>query len=62
MRRLYKKRPYFTTRRARSLDDEIDRYASRPGATYHDASPAGASLTRLTADDKLALRAFLDLL
>ena len=62
LRRLYKKWPYFTSGRARSLDDVLDWFASGPSATYHDASPAGASLTRLTSDDKRSLRAFLDLL
>ncbi|HEY0988624.1 MAG TPA: hypothetical protein VGD80_16275, partial [Kofleriaceae bacterium] len=62
LRRLYKKWPYFTSGRARSLDDVLDRFASSGTATYHDASPADAALTRLTADDKRALRAFLDLL
>jgi cytochrome c peroxidase len=62
LRRLYKKWPYFTSGRARSLDDVLDRFASSGTVTYHDASPADAALTRLTADDKRALRAFLDLL
>jgi hypothetical protein len=72
LRRLYKKWPYFTSGRARSLDDVLDRFAWSGGgaagttttatATYHDAAPQDAALSRLTADDKAALRAFLDLL
>jgi cytochrome c peroxidase len=77
LRRLYKKWPYFTSGRAKSLADLLDRFASSPTATYHDAAPAegpgptagplgsmtrGAQLTRLTADEKSALLAFLDLL
>jgi hypothetical protein len=62
LRRLYKKWPYFTSGRAKSLADVVDRFASSPTATYHDAAPADAQLARLTADDKAALLAFLDLL
>jgi cytochrome c peroxidase len=68
LRRLYKKWPYFTSGRARSLDELLDRFASAsasassPSATYHDGAPADAALARLTADDTSALRAFLDLL
>lgn len=60
LRRLYKKWPYFTSGVARSLADVLDRFASAPGATYHDVAPADA--VRLTADDKAALLAFLALL
>lgn len=60
LRRLYKKWPYFTSGAARSLDDVLDRFAVTGEAAYHDAAPAGAA--RLSADDKAALRAFLDLL
>jgi hypothetical protein len=62
LRRLYKKWPYFTSGGARSLDDVLDRFATGASATYHDAAPPDAALARLTADDKAALRAFLDLL
>jgi hypothetical protein len=62
LRRLYKKWPYFTSGRAKSLADVLDRFASSPTATYHDAAPADDALSRLTSDDKSALRAFLDLL
>ena len=61
LRRLYKKWPYFTSGRAKSLAELLDRFASSPTATYHDAAP-DAQLTRLTADEKSALLAFLDLL
>lgn len=62
LRRLYKKWPYFTSGRAKSLTELLDRFASSPTATYHDAAPADDALSRLTSDDKSALRAFLDLL
>jgi hypothetical protein len=62
LRRLYKKWPYFTNGSARSLAELLDRFAISPTATYHDAAPAGGAVFRLTADDKTALLAFLDLL
>ena len=60
LRRLYKKWPYFTNGRARSLADVLDRFAATEDAAYHDLAPAAAR--PLTADDKAALLAFLDLL
>ena len=64
LRRLYKKWPYFTSGSARSLDEVLDRFAWRSArrgdASFHDAAPADAA--RLGPEDKLALRAFLDLL
>lgn len=62
LRRLYKKWPYFTNGSARSLADVLDRFASGPGAAYHDGAPADPALARLAPDDRAALRAFLDLL
>ncbi|HET7504935.1 MAG TPA: c-type cytochrome [Kofleriaceae bacterium] len=62
LRRLYKKWPYFTNGSARSLAELLDRFAWSAGAVYHDRAPADAALTRLTADDKAAILAFLDLL
>jgi hypothetical protein len=62
LRRLYKKWPYFTSGRAKSLAEVLDRFASSSTATYHDGAPADVTLVRLTSDDKSALRAFLDLL
>lgn len=73
LRRLYKKWPYLTNGSAHSLDDVLDRFAVSPAAgagagggsaaaTYHDGAPADAAVVRLTADEKTALRAFLDLL
>jgi hypothetical protein len=62
LRRLYKKWPYFTNGGARSLAELLDRFASSPSATYHDGAPADATLVWLTAGDKAALLAFLDLL
>ena len=60
LRRLYKKWPYFTSGTARSLGDVLDRFAWSGDAGFHDAAPADAS--RLSAEDKTALLAFLDLL
>lgn len=60
LRRIYKKWPYFTSGSARSLDELLDRFAWSATAAYHDGAPAG--LSRLTAGDRSALRAFLDLL
>jgi hypothetical protein len=62
LRRLYKKWPYFTSGGARSLAELLDRFGWTASATYHDGAPAEATLARLSADDKAALRAFLDLL
>jgi hypothetical protein len=62
LRRLYKKWPYFTSGSAGSLAELLDRFAWSPAAAYHDGAPAGAAVARLTADDKSALLAFLDLL
>ncbi len=62
LRRLYKRWPLFTSGSARSLDEVLDRFAWTPDAVYHDGAPAGAALSRLTADDRAALLAFLDLL
>jgi hypothetical protein len=73
LRRLYKKWPYFTSGSARSLADLLDRFAWLPAeataggsagtaTSYHDGAPADAGLGRLTADDKAALLAFLDLI
>jgi len=62
LRRLYKKWPYFTNGSAHSLADLLDQFAASPTATYHAAAPADPGLAKLTADDKSALLAFLDLL
>ncbi|HMG20451.1 MAG TPA: hypothetical protein VK607_04010, partial [Kofleriaceae bacterium] len=62
LRRLYKKWPYFTSGSARSLTDVLDRFASSPTAAYHAGAPADPAATSLTADERTALRAFLDLL
>jgi hypothetical protein len=62
LRRLYKKWPYFTNGSAKSLAELLDRFASDAQHTYHDGAPTGATLVRLTPDEKSALLAFLDLL
>jgi hypothetical protein len=62
LRRLYKRWPLFTSGSARSLGELLDRFAWTPDAAYHDGAPAGPALARLTAEDRAALLAFLDLL
>jgi hypothetical protein len=62
LRRLYKKWPLFTSGTARSLGELLDRFAWSPDAAYHDGVPAGAAVSRLTAEDRAAVLAFLDLL
>jgi cytochrome c peroxidase len=62
LRRLYKKWPYFTNGSAKSLTELLEHFAWGAAGTFHDAAPAGEALTRLTADERSALRAFLDLL
>ena len=62
LRRLYKKWPYFTNGSARSLVEVLDRFAWDPQRTYHDGAPVDGALARLTADEKAALLAFLQLL
>lgn len=62
LRRLYKKWPYFTNGSAHSLTDVLERFAWGPTGTYHDAAPAEEKLSRLTADERSSLLAFLDLL
>ncbi len=62
LRRLYKKWPLFTSGSARSLGELLDRFAWTPDAAYHDGAPASPALSRLTADARAALLAFLDLL
>ena len=62
LRRLYKKWPYFTNGSGHSLAEVLDQFAVTPDATYHSGAPADAAAVRLTAHDKAALLAFLDLL
>ena len=61
LRRLYKKRPYFTNGSAKTLRDVLDRarFGGAPGF-FHDGAPAG--LEALSEQEKGALEAFLDLL
>jgi cytochrome c peroxidase len=59
LRRLYKKFPYFTNGSAKSLAELLDRYAY--DKTGHHDQPT-AAMTKLTADEKTALLAFLNLL
>ncbi len=61
LRRLYKKWPYFTNGSARSLAEVLDRFAWTASGGYHDHAPA-ESTTRLTAEEKASLLAFLNLL
>ncbi|MFO0756929.1 MAG: hypothetical protein U0359_10575 [Byssovorax sp.] len=65
LRRLYAKWPYFTNGSAKDLGSVLDRVRFGEGkdgkaAFFHDAAPAG--LEALSADEKKALLAFLDLL
>jgi hypothetical protein len=64
LRRLYKKRPYFTNGSAKTLDEVLERArALRGGADfYHDGAPDGAEATKLDEEAREALRAFLNLL
>jgi hypothetical protein len=60
LRRLYKKHPYFTNATARDLPDVLDKARFAGSTFYHENAPDGAAA--LTADEKTALAAFLDLL
>jgi hypothetical protein len=60
LRRLYKKWPYFTNGSAKSLAEVVDRFAWDDHQGFHDQAPAAAR--RLSAADRRALLAFLDLL
>jgi hypothetical protein len=61
LRRLYKKRPYFTNGSARTLREVLDRARFEgPSGFFHDGAPAG--LEGLRSVEKDALEAFLDLL
>jgi len=67
LRRLYKKRPYFTNGSAKTLDDVLSRarYKGDDPQFYHAGAPEGAGLTELTAltaEEREALLSFLDLL
>jgi hypothetical protein len=60
LRRLYKKRPYFTNGSAKSLREVLERVGSRGEETWHDKAPEGAA--RLGAEEIEALLGFLELL
>lgn len=60
LRRLYKKRPYFTNGSAKTLREVLSRARFGQTTFFHDAAPAG--LTALTPDAIGSLSAFLDLL
>ncbi len=60
LRRLYKKYPYFTNGSARDLASVLDRAGILGDRFFHEGAPVGA--TRLRAEEKVALVAFLDLL
>jgi cytochrome c peroxidase len=67
LRRLYKKRPYFTNGSAKTLADVLSRarYKGDDPQFYHAGAPEGAGLTELTAltaEEREALLSFLDLL
>ena len=60
LRRLHAKWPYFTTGAARSLDEVLARAGWDGARFFHDGAPAGAA--RLSAEERAALVAFLELL
>jgi hypothetical protein len=60
LRRLYKKHPYFTNGTAPEIGDVLDRVRFGAGTFFHEGAPDGAA--PLTADEKTALAAFVDLL
>lgn len=60
LRRLHKKSPYFTNGSARSLDEVLDRVRFAGADLLHATASDGAA--PLDAQDKRALRAFLELL
>lgn len=66
LRRLFKKRPYFTNGSAKELKDVLSmaRFEAAEGGAvfYHAEAPSGAAVIGLTESEKAALLAFLDLL
>jgi cytochrome c peroxidase len=64
LRRLYKKRPYFTNGSAKSLADVLlmARFKGEDFWFYHAGAPEDAALSALTAEEREALLGFLDLL
>ena len=62
LRRLHKKRPYFTTGAAKTLADLLARARWDGERFFHDAAPPDPALRALTAGERLALEAFLRLL
>ena len=63
LRRLWKKHPYFTNGSANSLENVLSRVRLGDGdAFFHDAVGVPGSLRPLSDDDRVALRAFLELL
>ena len=61
LRRLYRKRPYFTNGSARDVADVLRRARVVDEQFLHDGDESGTG-TRLATDDQAALLAFLDLL
>lgn len=64
LRRLYKKRPYFTNGSAKSLAEVLSmvRFKGEDFWFYHAGAPEDADLSSLAPDEREALLAFLDLL
>jgi hypothetical protein len=60
LRRLYKKRPYFTNGSAKTLDQVLSRVRFSGGAFFHGGAPRGAAA--LSPEEQRALLAFLRLL
>lgn len=61
LRRLYKKRPYFTNGAAKTLDDVLARARIGPDGFWHDGG-GSRDARALSAEERAALRAWLDLL
>jgi cytochrome c peroxidase len=61
LRRLYKKRPYFTNGSAKTLEEVLARARFAPGGFWHEA-PGGAEGDALDERARAALLRFLDLL
>lgn len=61
LRRVYAKRPYFTSGAARDLNELLQAVRSKGTQFFHDNAPPDAGAA-LSSDERAALRAFLELL
>jgi hypothetical protein len=62
LRRLARKRPYFTNGSARTLEDVLSRVRFAQNETWHEATRAPADAKQLDPSERKALLSFLDLL